>query len=233
MKASRIVDHPRYGARGRGALLRARRIGIRGRGARSGRRASQQARCAQGAVRGIAQVTGGASGVANIPGNFSGRGALFARRYNCTGRAILVRRLGIGIFEVRFVGNAAPTVIAAGLGGANPVCRARRAEHVQGQRVPCRHLGSRRSPVRGGARLTVPAGDASAAAAKRTPLGVLRDRSPRERIPVLRQADQGSRGETNTASVPAMRSSAAASAMKRKVTSLSPGSWPSFELSLE
>lgn len=82
--------------------------------------ASQQARCGQGAVRGIAQVTGGASGVANIPGRFSSRGALFARRYNCTGRAIQVRRLGIGIFEVRFVGNVAPTAIAAGLGGANP-----------------------------------------------------------------------------------------------------------------
>lgn len=79
--------------------------------------AASQQRCAQGAVRAVAHVTGGPSGVANIPGNFSGANALFARKFNCTGRATQVRRLGIGIYEVRFVGNAAPNAIANGVAG--------------------------------------------------------------------------------------------------------------------
>jgi len=77
-----------------------------------------QQRCAQGAVRGVAHVTGGPSGAANIPGQFSGARALFTRRFNCTGRAIQVRRLGIGVYEVRFVGNGAPTALASGVPGA-------------------------------------------------------------------------------------------------------------------
>jgi hypothetical protein len=80
--------------------------------------AAAQQRCQQGAVRGIAHVTGGPSGAANIPGNFSGARSLFARRFNCTGRAIQVRRLGIGVYEVRFVGNGAATALAGGVPGA-------------------------------------------------------------------------------------------------------------------
>ena len=38
---------------------------------------------------------------------------MFGRRFNCTGRAVQVRRLGIGIYEVRFAGNAAPNAIAS------------------------------------------------------------------------------------------------------------------------
>jgi hypothetical protein len=76
-----------------------------------------QARCATGAVRGIATVGGGSAGVANIPSTFSGRRSLFARTFNCTGRGIQVRRLAIGLFELRFVGNAAPTALATAAGG--------------------------------------------------------------------------------------------------------------------
>jgi hypothetical protein len=76
-----------------------------------------QQRCANGAVRGIATVTGNPSqGIANIPDQFSSANALFARKFNCTGRAVEVRRTAIGVYEVRFVGNAAPSVVANGLG---------------------------------------------------------------------------------------------------------------------
>jgi hypothetical protein len=76
-----------------------------------------QQRCANGAVRGIATVTGNPSqGIANIPDQFSSSNALFARKFNCTGRAVEVRRTAIGVYEVRFVGNAAPSVVANGLG---------------------------------------------------------------------------------------------------------------------
>jgi hypothetical protein len=76
-----------------------------------------QQRCANGAVRGIATVTGEPSkGIANIPDQFSSANALFARKFNCTGRPVQVRRLEIGVYEVRFIGNAATSIVANGIG---------------------------------------------------------------------------------------------------------------------
>ena len=76
-----------------------------------------QQRCATGAVRGIAAVTGDPSaGIANIPGQFSSSKKLFRRSFNCTGRATQVRRTAQGVFEVRFVGNAAQSATASGAG---------------------------------------------------------------------------------------------------------------------
>jgi hypothetical protein len=76
-----------------------------------------QQRCANGAVRGFASVTGDPSkGMANIPDQFSGANVLFTRKFNCTGKAVQVRRLDIGVYEVRFVGNAGGTVLANGIG---------------------------------------------------------------------------------------------------------------------
>lgn len=76
-----------------------------------------QQRCSNGAVRGIATVTGNpAQGIANIPDQFTSSSTLFARKFNCTGKAVQVRRTEIGVYEVRFVGNAAPSVVANGLG---------------------------------------------------------------------------------------------------------------------
>ena len=79
---------------------------------------ANQQRCANGAVRGVAVVTGNpAIGIANIPDRFTSAANVFNRRFNCTGRAIEVRRTAIGVFEVRFVGNAATTALVGGLGG--------------------------------------------------------------------------------------------------------------------
>jgi hypothetical protein len=76
-----------------------------------------QQRCAHGSVRGVATVTGNpAQGSANIPDTFSSSASLFSRRFNCTGRAIEVRRTSIGVYEIRFVGNTAPSAIASGVG---------------------------------------------------------------------------------------------------------------------
>jgi hypothetical protein len=76
-----------------------------------------QQRCTNGAVRAIATVTGNPSqGIANIPDQFTSSPTLFARKFNCTGKAVQVRRTEIGVYEVRFVGNTAPSVVATGLG---------------------------------------------------------------------------------------------------------------------
>lgn len=76
-----------------------------------------QQRCANGAVRGIAAVTGDPSrGIANLPDQFSSAPALFGRRFNCTGKTVQVRRTDIGVYEIRFVGNSAPSLVASGIG---------------------------------------------------------------------------------------------------------------------
>lgn len=86
-------------------------------GRHAGGAAVAQQRCANGAVRGIAWVTGDASaGAANIPDQFTSSAKLFRRTFNCTGRGIQVRRVSTGIFEVRFVGNAARSAVASSAG---------------------------------------------------------------------------------------------------------------------
>jgi hypothetical protein len=76
-----------------------------------------QQRCSNGAVRGIASVTGDPSqGMANVPDQFSSSNILFARKFNCTRKPVQVRRLEIGVYEVRFVGNGATSIVASGIG---------------------------------------------------------------------------------------------------------------------
>jgi hypothetical protein len=78
-----------------------------------------QQRCANGAVRGIAVVTGIPSqGIANLPGDFTGAGKYFGRKFNCTGRAVQARRVEMGVFEVRFVGIAGASAVASATGDA-------------------------------------------------------------------------------------------------------------------
>ncbi len=78
-----------------------------------------QQRCTNGAVRGIATVTGDPSkGMDNIPDQFTSSKVLFARKFNCTGRAVQVRRIGTGVFEVRFVGNGAASAVGGSVGDA-------------------------------------------------------------------------------------------------------------------
>jgi hypothetical protein len=76
-----------------------------------------QARCANGAVRGLAAVTGpGGAGVANIPDQFSAAKGLFSRTFNCAGGSVEVRRIQLGIYEVRFPGNAASSALVSAAG---------------------------------------------------------------------------------------------------------------------
>jgi len=74
-----------------------------------------QQRCTNGAVRGVATVSGTSAGMANIPDRFTGAGNLFSRKFNCTGKAVQVRRVETGVFEVRFAGVAG----ASGVGSAS------------------------------------------------------------------------------------------------------------------
>ena len=75
-----------------------------------------QQRCTNGAVRGVAIVTGTSAGMANVPDRFTGSGNLFSRKFNCTGRAVQVRRVETGVFEVRFIGIGGASGIGSGSG---------------------------------------------------------------------------------------------------------------------
>jgi hypothetical protein len=76
-----------------------------------------QPRCKNGAVRGIAAVTGGA----NVPGEFTGRKDLFARKFNCTGGATQVRRVSTGVYEVRFLRNPAGSALVSATGALSAI----------------------------------------------------------------------------------------------------------------
>ena len=77
-----------------------------------------QPRCANGAVRGIAVVTGSSSaGIANIGDSFTSNKSFFSRRFNCTGKATQARRVETGVYEVRFVGVSGGSAVASATGG--------------------------------------------------------------------------------------------------------------------
>jgi len=79
-------------------------------------KSSPQPRCQTGAVRAIAVVTGDPlHGIQNLPGQFTGQARFFARRFNCAGGPVQVRKLSAGTYAVRFVGLANPSVVATPL----------------------------------------------------------------------------------------------------------------------
>jgi hypothetical protein len=74
-----------------------------------------QPRCANGAVRGFAAVTGDpGKGIANMPDQFSSAKILFSRTFNCAGGGVQVRRVAVGTYEVRFPGNGGQTAVVSG-----------------------------------------------------------------------------------------------------------------------
>lgn len=91
-------------------------------GERIGASSVAQQRCTNGAVRGIAYVTGNPTmGIANVGDKFTSAGAVFGRKFNCNRRQVEVRRISIGVFEIRFVGNPASSAVASGVGDAYAV----------------------------------------------------------------------------------------------------------------
>ena len=73
-----------------------------------GKTAAAQPRCAPGAIRGIAYVTGNPlKGMPNMPDTFSSASNLFGYRWNCSGGAISVKRAEGGGYDVKFAGNNA------------------------------------------------------------------------------------------------------------------------------
>jgi hypothetical protein len=80
------------------------------------RAAVPQQRCANGAVRAIAVVTGvPGQGIENLPGQYTANPQAFSRRFNCTGRAIQVKHGAAGVYDVRALGISGASCLASSL----------------------------------------------------------------------------------------------------------------------
>ncbi len=78
-----------------------------------------QPKCANGAVKGFAYVTGDPRvGIQNMPDAFSSNPRLFGSRFDCAGAAVLVRR-DRDAFVIKFNGIAGRTALVSGI-GSNP-----------------------------------------------------------------------------------------------------------------
>jgi hypothetical protein len=80
-----------------------------------GSKSTPQPRCATGAIRGIAVVTGDSvQGVGNMGSTYSSDPGLFGYRWSCTGGAIQVRQSNrTQGFDIQFVGNPATVAIVS------------------------------------------------------------------------------------------------------------------------
>lgn len=83
------------------------------------RMGSVQPRCANGAVKGYAYVTGDPQvGIQNMAESYSSSAKLFSARFDCAGAAVQVRRSG-DVFVIKFNGIVGRTALVSGV-GANP-----------------------------------------------------------------------------------------------------------------
>lgn len=80
------------------------------------RAAAPQQRCQNGAVRALAVVTGvPRQGIENLPDRYTSNPQAFARRFNCTGRGVQVKRAGAGQWDVRFPGISGASCLASSM----------------------------------------------------------------------------------------------------------------------
>jgi hypothetical protein len=78
--------------------------------------AAPQQRCQNGAVRALAVVTGvPLQGIENLPDTYTANPKAFGRRFNCTGKAVQVRRAGSGQWDVRFIGISGASCLASSM----------------------------------------------------------------------------------------------------------------------
>jgi hypothetical protein len=80
--------------------------------------APAQGHCRPGAILGIASITDRAVHSGAFPTTYSSAAGLFDNRFNCTGRAVLVRRESQGVYDIKFVGNGGNVIVGNVSGNA-------------------------------------------------------------------------------------------------------------------
>jgi len=84
---------------------------------------SAQPRCATGAVRGIALITGAKTDISSLSSStYTSASSLFGYRWSCTGRAILVKKASgtAGGVDVKFAGNPSTVAIVSSAASGAP-----------------------------------------------------------------------------------------------------------------
>ncbi|HEY8030759.1 MAG TPA: hypothetical protein VIE38_14795 [Gaiellaceae bacterium] len=84
---------------------------------------SAQPRCATGAVRGIALITGAKTDISSLSSsNYTSAPSLFGYRWSCSGGAILVRKAAgvLGGVDVKFSGNPSSIAIVSSAASGTP-----------------------------------------------------------------------------------------------------------------
>lgn len=73
-----------------------------------------QVRCAPGAVRGIAVVSGDINGLSNVSPTYTSSASQFSYRWSCSGGAVRIRKpADFPGIEVQFVGNPATNALVS------------------------------------------------------------------------------------------------------------------------
>jgi hypothetical protein len=86
-----------------------------------GSKVAPQPRCATGAIRGIAVVTGGTIDLSTLPGTFTSQPAALSYHWSCTSGQILIRKPpGVQGVEIKFVGNPATVAIVSSAASGTP-----------------------------------------------------------------------------------------------------------------
>ena len=81
-----------------------------------GQKTAPQARCQNGAVKGIVVVVGlPLKGIENLPGEYTSDPKAFSRRFNCTGKGAEVKHGPSGQYDVRFPGLSGASCLASSL----------------------------------------------------------------------------------------------------------------------
>jgi hypothetical protein len=80
--------------------------------------APAQRHCRPGAILGIASITDRAVHSGAFPTTYSSAAGLFDNHFNCTGRAVLVRRESQGVYDIKFAGNGGNVIVGNVSGNA-------------------------------------------------------------------------------------------------------------------
>jgi hypothetical protein len=111
MRSRRLLPSPAFVVAGVAVLF-----ALTGAAVALGQKTAPQPRCKDGAIKGMATVTGvPGHGIENLPDTYTKDPQAFGRRFNCTGKGAEVKRAGAGSWDVRFPGLSGASCVASSM----------------------------------------------------------------------------------------------------------------------
>ena len=72
-------------------------------------------KCGPGAIEPSATVVGTNKGLANVPDTYTSDKSIFSKSFTCRGGDVQIKRVDVGLYDVRFLGNPAGSAVVSGL----------------------------------------------------------------------------------------------------------------------